>query len=202
MQKDITQAPFLPMGRQGEQGYEAHWDLSETFEVTQFHCHDYYEFYIHIRGGEFMGVDNQLFQLKPNQIFILPPFSMHGLSCTSQMRNYERAYLNLSPEVLRVLSCGQIDLDQFFRSHTSGGVCTYQLSSADAEQFVAWILKIRDNQNNAAFENDVFHRFQNYALMMGILNLLCRTMRPTSTLEGEAFGNGIIQEILAYINTH
>ena len=74
MQNDITQAPFLPMGWHGEQGYEAHHNLSETFEVTQFHCHDYYEFYIHIQGGEFMGVDNQLFLLKPNQVFILPPF--------------------------------------------------------------------------------------------------------------------------------
>ena len=202
MQNDITQAPFLPMGWHGEQGYEAHHNLSETFEVTQFHCHDYYEFYIHIRGGEFMGVDNQLFLLKPNQVFILPPFSMHGLSCTSEMRNYERAYLNVSPEVLRVLSCGQIDLDQFFRSHTSGGVCTYQLNDQDAEQYVAWIRKIRDNQKDEAFENDAFHRFQNYALMMNVLNLLCRTMRHTSPMEGEPFGNGIIQEILSYINNH
>ena len=82
-QTDITQAPFLPMGRQGHQGYEAHYQVSETFEVTQFHCHDYFEFYIHVRGGEYMGVDNQLFLLKPNQVFILPPFCMHGLSCTT-----------------------------------------------------------------------------------------------------------------------
>ena len=202
MQKDITQVPFLPMGQQGALGYEAHWKFDETFEVTQFHCHDYYELYIHVRGGEFMGVDNQLFQLKPNQVFILPPFAMHGLSCTSEMRNYERAYLNLSPEVLQTLGCGQIDLDQFFRAHTSGDVCTYQLSDADAAQFITWIRKIRDNQKNESFENDAFHRFQNYALMMGIVNLLCRTMRHTSPMEGEPFGNGIIQEILSYINNH
>ena len=202
MQTDITQAPFLPMGQYELAGYEAHHNFSETFEVTQFHCHDYYEFYIHLRGGEFMGVDNQLFLLKPNQIFILPPFSMHGLSCTSEMHDYERAYLNLSPEVLRVLGCGQIDLDQFFRAHTTGGVCTYQLSDRDAEQYVAWINRIRENQQNPSFENDAFHNFQNYALMMAVLNLLCRTIRHTNPVEGEPFGNGIIQEILSYINNH
>jgi len=202
MQNDITQAPFLPMGQYEQLGYEAHHNFSETFEVTQFHCHDYYEFYIHLRGGEFMGVDNQLFLLKPNQVFILPPFSMHGLSCTGEMRNYERAYLNLSPEVLRVLGCGQIDLDQFFRSHTAGGVCTYQLSDRDAEQFVTWINRIRENQQNPSYESDPFHRYQNYVLMMAVLNLLCRTMRDTSPVEGEDFGNGIIQEILSYINNH
>ena len=203
MQADMTQAPFLPMGQQGSEGYEAHYQISETFEVTQFHCHDYFEFYIHIRGGEFMGVDNQLFLLKPNQVFILPPFSMHGLSCTNEMHNYERAYLNLSPEVMRVLGCGQIDLDRCFRSQASGsGVCTYQLSEADAGQFVSWIRRIRENQERPSLESDPFHRFQNYSLMMSLMNLLCRTMRRADPVEGEAFGSSIIQEILSYINNH
>ena len=202
IQSETGQSPFLPMGQQGQQGYEAHYQISETFEVSQFHCHDYFEFYIHLRGGEFMGVDNQLFLLKPNQVFILPPFSMHGLSCTNEMRNYERAYLNLSPEVMHVLGCGQIDLDQFFRSQASGGICTYQLTDPDAAQFVAWIRKIRDNQENESLENDPYHRFQNYSLMMNLMNLLCRTMRRNSPVEGEAFGSSIIQEILSYINNH
>ena len=202
-QSDQVQAPFLPMGAQGQQGYEAHYQLSETFEVTQFHCHDYYEMYIHVRGGEFMGVDNQLFLLKPNQVFILPPFSMHGLSCTNEMHDYERAYLNLSPEVMRVLGCGQIDLDQFFRSQAGNGVCTYQLSEPDAEQFVSWIRRIQENQEKHALENDAFHRFQNYSLMMNLMNLLCRTMRRADPVEGEeAFGNTIIQDVLSYINNH
>ncbi len=202
-QTEFTQAPFLPMGQQGHQGYEAHYQISDIYEVTQFHCHDYFEFYIHIRGGEYMGVDNRLFLLKPNQIFILPPFSMHGLSCTTEMHNYERAYLNLSPEVIRVLGCGQIDLDQFFRSQSSGEVCTYQLTAQDAEQFVACIRKIGENQANESFENDAYHRFQNYSLMMDIMTLLCRTMRRTAPVEGEAaFGSSIIQEILSYINNH
>ncbi len=202
IQAEMTRAPFLPMGQQGALGYEAHHNLDKTFAVTQYHCHDYYEFYIHIRGGEYMGVDNQLFLLKPNQVFILPPFSMHGLSCTREMHDYERAYLNLSPEVMRVLGCGQIDLDQFFRSQASGGVCTYQLTDADAEQFVAWIRKIRDNQQDESFENDVYHRFQNYSLMMSLMSLLCRTTRRTDPVEGDAFGSSVIQEILEYINNH
>ena len=202
MRADPTHAPFLPMEEHQFQGYEAFYKLDESFEVTQYHCHDYYELYIHIRGGEYMGVDNRLFQLKPNQVFILPPFCMHGLSCTKEMRNYERSYLNLSPEVMRVLSCGQIDLDQFFRSHTSGSVCTYQLTDQDASQYVAWIRRIRDNQIKHADENDAFHRFENYTLLMNILNLLCRTMRRTEPVEGEVFGNSVIQEVLEYINNH
>ncbi len=199
MHTETNQVPFLPMGQPGNQGYEAHHNFSETMEVTQFHCHDYFEFYLHIRGGEFMGVENRVFQLKPNQFFVLPPFSMHGLSCTTQMRNYERAYLNLAPEVLRVLGCGQIDPEALFRQHTSGAVCTYQLSDADAETFVSCVHRIRDN---SARKSDPYERYGDYALMMTLLSVVCRTMRQTAPVEGETFGSSIIQEILDYINNH
>ena len=199
MQAEMIQAPFLPMGQPGNRGYEAHHNFNETFEVTQFHCHDYFEFYIHLHGGEYMGIDNRLYQLSPNQLFVLPPFCMHGLSCTKEMRNYERAYLNLAPEVLRQLGCGQFDPEQFFRHHTSGNVCTYQLSDEDAKTFVSCLLQIRANEPH---KGDPFFRYGDYSLMTCVLNLVCRTMRQTDPVEGQAFGSSIIQEILDYINNH
>lgn len=199
MQADITQAPFLPMEQSGNYGYEAHHNFNETFEVTQYHCHDYFEFYIHLRGGEYMGVENRLYPLSPNQLFVLPPFSMHGLYCTKEMRNYERAYLNLAPEVLRVLGCGQIDPENLFRQHTAGKVCTYQLSDEDAGSFVSCIRKLRESQSRKI---DPYERFGDYARMISLLNVICRTMRLTDPVEGEVFGNSIIQEVLDYINNH
>ena len=193
-----TQAPFLPMDQPGNQGYEAHHNLDEAFEVTQFHCHDYFEFYIHLRGGQFMGVENRLYTLSPNQLFVLPPFCMHGLTCTSEMKHYERAYLNLAPEVMRQLGCGQIDPENLFRQHT-GRACTWQLSDEDAKTFVSCVHRIRDNQ---AHKSDPFERYGDYALMISLMDLVCRTMRQTDPVEGEAFGSSIIQEILDYINNH
>ena len=199
MKSYATQAPFLPMEQPGNLGYEAHHNISKNFEITQFHCHDYFEFYIHLQGGEFMGVENRLFQLKPNQMFVLPPFCMHGLSCTREMKHYERAYLNLSPEVLRVLGCGQIDPESLFRQHSSGNVCTYQLSDEDAKTFVSCVHQIRENSLR---KTDPFERYGDYSLMIQLLNVVCRTMCRTDPVEGEAFGNSIIQEILSYINNH
>ena len=199
MLNDPTQAPFLPMEQYGYRGYEARYKYDERFEVTQYHCHDFYELFIHISGGEYMGVDNRLFQLKPNQVFILPPFCMHGLSCTREMQNYRRGYLNISPEVMRALGCGQIDLEQFFHQHTSGDVCTYQLSDEDARSYVNWIRQIQDN---TGADSNVFDRFRDCAAMISLLNLLCQTISRNDPVESEAFDNGIIQEILTYINNH
>ena len=199
MLPDDTQVPFLPMGQPGNQGYEAHHNFDESLEVTQFHCHDYYEFFIHLRGGEYMGVENRLYPLSPNQLFVLPPFCMHGLSCTKEMKNYERAYLNLAPEVLRVLGCGQIDPENLFRQHASGSIFTWQLSDGDARAFVSCIRRIRENQ---ARKDDPYVRFGDYAMMISLLNVVCRTMGRTDPVEGKVFGSSSIQEILDYINNH
>ena len=98
MQPDQILTPFAPM-EQSQQGYEAHYHYSDRLEVTQYHCHDYYELYIHLHGGEYMGVDNQLFSLKPNQVFILPPFCMHGLSCTDEMHDYEEESIYIGKDI-------------------------------------------------------------------------------------------------------
>ena len=192
------QTPFEPMA-QGGQGYEARYRFNEQMEVTQYHCHDYYELYIHLHGGEYMGVDNKLYLLKPNQVYIFPPFCMHGLSCTGQMRNYERAFLNLAPEVLENLGCGQLDLNQFLQARAAGGHHTYQLSDPDADRFVNCIRKIESAQLR---DGDAVDRFEDYAHMMTLLNLLCQVIRRTVPVKDEGVSNSAIQDVLTYINNH
>ena len=93
--KEYSSLPAFETMEKSPQGYEAHCLHSEHMEVSQYHCHDYFEFYLHLHGGQFMGVDNHLYTLRPNQVFILPPFFMHGLNCREDMQNYERAFLNI-----------------------------------------------------------------------------------------------------------
>jgi AraC-like DNA-binding protein len=192
------QTPFEPMA-QGGQGYEGRYRFDKQMEVTQYHCHDYYELYIHLHGGQYMGVDNKLYLLKPNQVYIFPPFCMHGLSCTSEMKNYERAFLNVSPEVLKNLSCGQLDLNQFLQARASGGHHTYQLSDLDAERFVNCIRQIEAAQLR---NGDAVDRFEDYTHMMILLNLLCQVIRRTVPVKDEGSSDSVIQDILTYINNH
>ena len=128
----------MPSGRK----YEARYKYDEQMTNTEYHCHDFYEFYIHIHGGQFMGMDNNMFTLTPNQIVVIPPFCMHGLTATSALRDYRRGYLNLAPDMLRTLGCGQFDLESFFRSYTSQGQYTFQLLSQDADACVDLLRKL------------------------------------------------------------
>jgi AraC-like DNA-binding protein len=198
--KDFENTPLFASMPQSPLGYEAHHVLTESMEVTQYHCHDYYEFYLHLRGGELMGVDTKQYTLKPNQLFVLPPFFMHGLSCTTELHNYERAYLNISPEVMSNLGCGQIDLAQFFRSHASLGRFTYQLAQEETDCFVSGLEKIKER--NYLKTSDPAERFGDYSVMIGILSMVMRIMGGSAPEESEPLSGSIIQDVLTYINNH
>ncbi len=194
-----TGTPFTPLEQGSATGYEAHYEYSERMQVTQYHCHDYYELYIHLRGGEYMGVDNKLYLLKPNQMFIIPPFYMHGLSCTKEMRGYERAYLNLSPEIMEILGCGQLNLGDYLRSFTSREQYTYQLDEERARQFVQCIRSIQEAQGK---ELKPTQRFQMYAKMIDLMSLVCQVAGEEEPEQEGAVSNSFIQDVLTYINNH
>jgi len=194
-----TGTPFTPLEQGSATGYEAHYEYSERMQVTQYHCHDYYELYIHLRGGEYMGVDNKLYLLKPNQMFIIPPFYMHGLSCTKEMRGYERAYLNLSPEIMEILGCGQLNLGDYLRSFTSREQYTYQLDEERARQFVQCIRSIQEDQGK---DLKPTQRFQMYAKMIDLMSLVCQVAGEEEPEQEGAVSNSFIQDVLTYINNH
>ena len=179
-------------------GYEARYCYDEQMATTEYHCNDFYEIYLHLNGAQYFGLDNGLYLLQPKQLFILPPFSMHGVSSTSTLCHYERAYLNLSPELLKTLGCEQIDLDQFFRAYTSQSIYTFQLSDQETAQCVAWIRQLE----NGASSGDPLERFSHCAVLINLLNMVCQGIRQSKAITGSVISNSIIQDVLTYINSH
>jgi len=192
----LKKAPLTTMEK--GKGYEAVYAYSERMETTEYHCHDFYEIYLHVHGGQYFGLDNALYLLKPNQLFIIPPFSMHGLSSVSVLSNYERGYLNISPEMLKTLGCGQIDLDRFFRTYTSKGQHTFQLSVREAEECAAWLRQLQ----SAGPAADPLEQFSNCGVLIRFLNTVCHGIRQSQAAAGSVISNSIIQDVLTYINSN
>ena len=177
--------------------YEAKYSHDEWMVKTEYHCHDFFELYIHTHGGPYFGLDNNMYTLKPDQLFIIPPFCMHGLSAAAGIRDYRRGYVNVSPDMLRTLGCGQIDLESFFRSYTSQGQYTFQLSPEDAEECIELMKKLATPQLN-----DVLDDFRKCGYLIEFLCKVCRAMRQAHPVTSNVFPNSIIQEVLAYINSN
>ena len=179
-------------------GFEAFYSCSKKMEAWEFHCHDFYEFYIHLNHGQYFAVDNDMYQLEPDQIFILPPFCMHGLSGLGVMNDYERAYVNITLDALRLLGCEQIDLDRFFRSHTSRGMNCFHLTRKQAKTLVGWVRELQENQN--ASRNLV--RLRNYAVLLNFLTTICDIVGRSEAQTETVMPNSIMQKVLIYINSN
>lgn len=179
-------------------GFEAFYACSNKMESSEFHCHDFYEFYFYYRGGQYYGIEDDLFRLEPGLMFIIPPFCMHGVSGVGEMIDYERAYLNVSPQTLRLLGCEQIDLDQFFHACVKKGLNHFQLNGEDADHVRRLMRQLQANQHTER----QLDRFQNYALLQQLIALICRVVDQSQAATGAVVSSGIMQQVLAYINSH
>lgn len=177
--------------------YEAKYSHDDWMVKTEYHCHDFFEFYIHSHGGQYFGLDSNMYTLKPNQIFIIPPFCMHGLSAAAGIQDYSRGYVNVAPDMLRTLGCGQIDLESFFRSYTSQGQYTFQLLPEDAENCVDLIRKL-----DTPRKNDVLDDFRKCGYLIDFLFKVCQTVRHAHPVTSNVYQYSIIQEVLSYINSN
>lgn len=177
---------------------EAFHRVTNTIARQEYHCHDFYEIYIHLGGGHYFGLDNNMYLLEPDQLFIIPPFCMHGLSSVGEMRDYNRAYVNIPSATLKRLGCGQIDLDRFFRSYTSHGQNRFQLTREQAEKCITLVDELQENQEAV----NEMRRFQNSVTLINLLSIICDILYRSPALTGTVISNSIMQDVLTYINSN
>ena len=178
-------------------------DFEATYQLTEFgtfpwgsHCHAFYELYIHYRGGQYYSVDNDIYELQPNELFIVSPFIMHGLVVEQNLINYERAFLYITSDTLKRAGCGQIDFDQFFQSAVSKGRCQFAMLPEDAEKCREYMIRLQQNQK----EEHALSRFRDYSLLLPLLDLICETLEQCDSTDNAVVVNNPIHDILVYVN--
>ncbi len=184
---------------EGRTDYEAFYGVAPRMLYWGSHCHDFYEFYIHFHGGHQYACDGRFFDLSPCQLFIIPPFSMHGLVCRTEALDYERAFLYCTTETLERAGCGQIDLDDAFRSAVRAKGNMYMMPEEDAGFCRTCLSAITEKQDVHSPEA----AFENYGLILTFLSCVLKTVRnqcedPAKHLTTPA----PMQQIIGYINTH
>ena len=182
----------------GRSDYEGFYDVSSSYRYWGSHTHDFYEFYIHYAGGSQMACNDQVFQLQPCQLFIFPPFCVHGLICKSELKNYERAYLYCTTDTLQRASCGQIDLDYTLRTALSEKGYAFLLGAADAEMCRSCIQTVSVNQYLRTPEAE----FEDYAVILQFLNCVLRTVREEDADAQPVPAPNRMQQVITYINEH
>ena len=180
------------------EGYEAFHLTGGIKQTEACHCHDFYEIYFHVRGSQYIRLENETHAMKTNEMAIIPPFSMHGVTVTDQTDSPEYAFLKLSSEKLVTLGCDQIDLNRYFQSFVTHGRVIIRLTQSEADNCLSAIDQLQENYRN----NDSVDRYTRYALIHGILSVICNALRRAPVVSFASDPGNMIREVLHYINQH
>lgn len=178
--------------------YEAFYGIDEVMMYYGLHCHDFYELYIHYHGANYFGVDNAVYSLEPNQLVILPPFHMHGLLCEEALKDYERAYLNLSPEIMNDLGCGMLNLASTIEELTRGNHFLFSIPPDQARECGRLIQEI---QRRGPADSG-WDRFAAYSCILPIVRIMLEAARQPVEKLPTVEMNPMMHQVLVYINDH
>ena len=182
----------------GRDDYEPCYRFTGRQMIYGLHCHDFYELYVHYRGGKYFFVNDDIFPMRENQLIILPPFQMHGLFGKEPLIDYERSYLYISPSMLSSLGRSRIDLTRVFASKTDKGHYQFQLSDQDAATFKHLIIQMEEDINCTS----PAERFTNYARLINCVEILVRTVQNSHEISTPPVAHDAILEVVLYINEH
>lgn len=174
--------------------YLAHYEKSPRMWSQGLHAHDYYEIYVHLEGARLYCIDDIVYELKPNQLLIIPPLHMHGLICDRDLVDYERCYLYLSPETLQRCGFGQIDLVQMVDKAYQKQRILCQLDAACAARCKEMLQEIEMLATESGKQLEVYANILSFLQIVG--DSLEAKEHPIPVNRAE---NSII-DVLHYIN--
>lgn len=180
--------------------YMTHYENSPSMRSQGLHAHDYFEFYLHIKGGRQYCVDDTVFELKPFQMIIIPPLHMHGLVCDRDLVDYERCYLYLTPETLKKCGFNMIDLCTLFEDACSNKRFTRELTESEGLTIIQ-IFKTMNESKNQNKDNcaTILEDFSSILKVLTIAQKVC--LEKTKTVFQPGTSN-TMYKILHYINQH
>lgn len=182
--------------------YMTHYEISPSLMSQGLHAHDYFEFYLHIKGGNQYCIDDYVFELKPNQMIIIPPLHMHGLVCDKNLVDYERCYMYLTPEALNNCGLKKIDLCKYFEDACSNKKFTQEISEKEAAFIIEIMKKIEKKKSFEKSEINSFSFLEDYSLILNILSIAQKISLKAPEIISQNANNTAISKVLHYINQH
>lgn len=76
-----------------EEDFEAHHNRDPYFRTIEFHAHDFLELYLFLDGSVTYYIEDQIYDLCPGDLLIIPPGRMHRPVIANERAAYERMVL-------------------------------------------------------------------------------------------------------------
>lgn len=159
-----------------------------------------YKVFFLLTGNKNFHIDNLIYDVNPNELFLINPREWHYFSRFDDQEEHERFVLFIYPDYLKASSSPKTDLTACFS--LSGGTSQHQmaLSLKEKERFLYYIQKL-------SFPDNYGSDLLDHALFLELLVFLNRLVlqqhdvvkTPANTLN---LHNKTVAEILSYVDTH
>ena len=175
----------------------AEWKYDRQCTPSNLHCHDYYEIYFYHRGDILFFVDDNIYNVCPDQFVIIPPFLMHGVVERKELIEYERGSLYMSSKALINISFGQINLEQYINDIISSGYC-FNMTNNISTQVKELICKAQKSCKSVL----PLDKFSVYSHISSIFSIIFHAASVSPLISPVTSDKSLNYDILHYIDNH
>ena len=184
----------MPAGHE----FEVYHPTDDNWHSVIFHSHPFYEFYIFLRGGVHIMVEEQLFEdVQPYDLFIFPPGYMHQNIPALTGGSYTRAYFYITESFLRGMSQPECDLSELVSLVTEHKRFHFRLG----EERCLPLLRQMDELIGAQGALRPADQLINRCRMAILVAALCQAAVDLPR-DGAVAANNRAAKVMRYINRH
>ena len=103
--------------------FEVHHNRDPYFRTIEFHAHDFLELYLFLDGSVTYYIEDQVYDLCPGDLLIIPPGKMHRPVIANEHAAYERMVLWINLEYLARIDGAGGELQKALGSVGENGYC-------------------------------------------------------------------------------
>ena len=179
--------------------YRVRYFMDNQFRsFFEMHQHTYYEVLLHCRGGLQLCADRRIYDMKPCDVYVIPPFLIHGLIGQEKLNNYERLFLHITDSLLDQLGFGIIDFRDILDRHTRQQ--HYRLSLSE-ERF-GQLKDLLTGLHSGNLPLTPYEELENRLSLTAFIKELCLSLEQADGFSVSYPNTSLPYQVLDYLNSH
>ena len=162
------------------------------------HRHSYYEILLHCRNGIQFSVGQQVYDMSPRDVYIIPPFLRHSLFGQDSLTGYERLFLHISENMLDELGCGVISFRDILERHMQRQHYRLTLTEERFEQFKTALTSLWGGSEPLT----PYEKLENRLILAAFMKELCRCLEQMESIGVSEKNTSLPYRVYDYINSH
>lgn len=183
-----------------QRGYKIDHGIFPEYEPVGLHFHDCYEILIHVRNGPYYHAGQQVLIPQPYEMFVFPPYQIHGMTVQNTLRDYERLYIHVSPQLLDLLGFDQVPVKQVLNQYCHSHGARLMLTQKEFGQLYTLATKISPETP----DQTPYSRMIDLAHLSCMFSHICKALSRAQEADAQLAEQPrtLVHQVCCYVNCH